>query len=45
MSIDVEKWSHFNLWKCPRDRINYRGCTMLRPCILSPWAVLLIFVV
>jgi len=28
MSIDVERGSHFNLWKCPRDRIDYRGCTI-----------------
>jgi len=27
MSIDVERWLHFNLWKCPRDRIDYRRCS------------------
>jgi len=29
MSINVERWSLFNLWKCPRDRIDYHGCTAI----------------
>jgi len=35
MSIDVERWSHFNLRKCPRDRIDYRGCTTGKTYALS----------
>jgi len=46
MSINVERWSLFNLWKCPRNRIDYRGVrngsgtqdAAMRQCgSQSPW--------
>jgi len=29
MNINVERWSLFNLRKCSRNRIDYRGCTYI----------------